>query len=87
MTALGTWHDGPSKSAILDFVDRVTREGSTDFVAPDDRIAAFDNDGTLWCEKPMYIQLDFLVRRFAEQATADPSLREREPYKGPTTAS
>jgi phosphoglycolate phosphatase-like HAD superfamily hydrolase len=82
LAALDTWNDGPAKSAILDFVDRVTRAGSTDFVEPDTRVAVFDNDGTLWCEKPMYIQLDFLVRRFAEQAQADPSLREREPYKG-----
>lgn len=79
---LSTWNDGPAKSAIVDFVHRVTRKGSSDFVKPDARVAVFDNDGTLWCEKPMYIQLDFLVRRFAEQATADPSLREREPYKG-----
>jgi phosphoglycolate phosphatase-like HAD superfamily hydrolase len=81
-TTLNTWNDGPAKSAIVDFVHRVTREGSSDFVERDARVAVFDNDGTLWCEKPMYIQLDFLVRRFAEQATADPSLREREPYKG-----
>ena len=44
------------------------------------RVAVFDNDGTLWCEKPMYIQLDFLVRRFAEQAKADPSLRGRSSH-------
>jgi phosphoglycolate phosphatase-like HAD superfamily hydrolase len=81
-TTLNTWNDGPAKSAIVDFVHRVTSEGSSDFVERDARVAVFDNDGTLWCEKPMYIQLDFLVRRFAEQATADPSLREREPYKG-----
>ncbi len=81
-TTLGTWNDGPTKSAIVDFVQRVTCEDSSDFVEPGARVAVFDNDGTLWCEKPMYIQLDFLVRRFAEQARADPSLREREPYKG-----
>ena len=82
MTTLNTWNDGPTKSAIVDFVHRVTRDSSSDFVAPDARVAVFDNDGTLWCEKPVYIQLDFLVRRFAEQAKADPSLREHEPYKG-----
>ncbi len=81
-TTLDTWNDGPAKSAIVDFVHRVTSEGSSDFVERDDRVAVFDNDGTLWCEKPMYIQLDFLVRRFAEQAAADPSLRGCEPYKG-----
>ena len=81
MIALDTWANGPTKSAIIDFVDRVTSEGGPDYVAPHERVAVFDNDGTLWCEKPMYIQLDFLIRRFAEQADADPSLRERQPYK------
>jgi phosphoglycolate phosphatase-like HAD superfamily hydrolase len=81
LAALGTWHDGPTKSAIVDFVGRVTAEGGSDFVAPEARVAVFDNDGTLWCEKPMYIQLDFLIRRFVEQANADQALRERQPYK------
>ena len=63
---LETWNDGPTKSAIVDFVGRVTTEGGPDYVAPEARIATFDNDGTLWCEKPMYIQLDFIVRRLAE---------------------
>lgn len=79
---LSSWNDGPATARIVDFVQRVTRQGSTDFVEPDARVAVFDNDGTLWCEKPMYIQLDFLLRRFADQATADPALRERQPYKG-----
>jgi phosphoserine phosphatase len=78
---LDSWTDGPVKSAIVDFVGRVTAEGGPDFVAPEARVAVFDNDGTLWCEKPMYIQLDFLLRRFKEQAEADPSLRDRQPYK------
>jgi len=77
---LDTWHDGPAKSAIVDFVRRVTTEGA-DFVEPQSRIAVFDNDGTLWCEKPAYIQLDFLIRRLAEQAAEDPSLREKQPYR------
>ena len=77
---LESWNDGPSKSAIVDSVGRVTTEGP-DHVAPEARIAVFDNDGTLWCEKPMYIQLDFLLRRFKEQAEADPALRDRQPYK------
>jgi phosphoglycolate phosphatase-like HAD superfamily hydrolase len=81
LAALDSWTDGPTKSAIVDFVDGVTAEGGPDYVAPEERIAVFDNDGTLWCEKPMYIQLDFLIRRFAEQAAADPSLREKQPYK------
>jgi phosphoglycolate phosphatase-like HAD superfamily hydrolase len=78
---LASWVDGPPKSAIVEFVGRVTAEGGPDYVEPQARIAVFDNDGTLWCEKPMYIQLDFLIRRFTEQANADPSLRERQPYK------
>jgi phosphoglycolate phosphatase-like HAD superfamily hydrolase len=81
MAELTSWKDGPTKSAIVDFVARVSTEGGPDHVAPEERIAVFDNDGTLWCEKPMYIQLDFLLRRFKEQAEADPSLREQQPYK------
>ncbi len=76
---MDSWRDGPTKSAIVDFVERVTTEGA-DFVEPQARIAVFDNDGTLWVEKPAYVQLDFLVRRLAEQAAADPSLAERQPY-------
>ena len=82
---LASWTDGASKSAIVDFVSRVTTEGGPDYVAPEARIAVFDNDGTLWCEKPMYIQLDFLLRRFKEQAEADPSLRDQQPYKAAYT--
>jgi phosphoserine phosphatase len=81
---LASWTDGPTKSAIIDFVGRVTTEGA-DFVAPEERIAVFDNDGTLWCEKPLYIQLDFLLRRFKEQAEADASLRDQQPYKAAYT--
>src|SRR3954452_14509698 len=81
---LESWNDGPAKSTIVDFVDRVTTDGP-DFVAPEARVAVFDNDGTLWCEKPMYIQLDFLLRRFQEQAEADPSLRDQQPYKAAYT--
>jgi len=77
---LESWNDGPAKSAIVDFVERVTSDGP-DFVAPEERVAVFDNDGTLWCEKPMYIQLDFLLRRFKQQAEEDPSLRDQQPYK------
>jgi phosphoglycolate phosphatase-like HAD superfamily hydrolase len=77
---LDSWNDGPTKTAIVDFVRRVTSQGP-DFVASEARVAVFDNDGTLWCEKPMYIQLDFLLRRFKEQAEEDPSLRDQQPYK------
>lgn len=79
MDGLDTWRDGPAKAAIVEFVARVSGDGP-DYVAPEERVAVFDNDGTLWCEKPAYIQLDFLVRRFAEQAAADPALRAQRPY-------
>lgn len=72
---LDSWNDGPTKSAIVDFVGRAAEQ-----VAPEERIAVFDNDGTLWVEKPAYIQLDFLVRRLAEQAATDPALAATQPY-------
>jgi phosphoglycolate phosphatase-like HAD superfamily hydrolase len=78
---LDSWRDGKTKSAIVDFVGRVTAAGGPDFVAPEARVAVFDNDGTLWTEKPAYIQLDFLVRRLAEQAAADTSLKDKQPYQ------
>lgn len=78
---LGSWADGPTRSAIVDFVERVTAAGGPDFVEPADRVAVFDNDGTLWCEKPMPVQLDFTVRRFAEMAAADPALQQKQPWK------
>ena len=78
---LPSWHAGASKQAIREFVHRVTTEGSPDFVAPEERVAVFDNDGTLWCEKPMPIQLDFILRRLAVMADQDPSLRHRQPWQ------
>ncbi|MGD9620143.1 MAG: HAD family hydrolase [Mycolicibacterium sp.] len=81
MGALDSWTDGPTKKAIVDFTRRVTLDGGPDYVPPEERVAVFDNDGTLWCEKPAYIQLDFLVRRLAQQAAADPSLTDRQPYQ------
>jgi len=76
MAELDSWNDGPAKSAIVDFVDR-----AVEHVAPQERVAVFDNDGTLWVEKPAYVQLDFLVRRLAEQAAADPALADNPPYR------
>lgn len=78
---LKLWNDTPTKQAILDFVAAVTDENSPKFVPPDERIAVFDNDGTLWCEKPMYIQFDFMLRKLANQAESDPSLRSKLPWK------
>jgi phosphoserine phosphatase len=74
-TALSTWRDGPTKQAILEFV------AASESVPVEERVAVFDNDGTLWCEKPVPIQMDFILRRFVEMAEADSTLRERQPWK------
>ncbi len=79
--ALSSWHDGPAKLAILDFVARVTLKGGAHFVPPADRVAVFDNDGTLWCEQPQQVQFFFGRDRLAALAAHDPSLRERQPFK------
>ncbi len=78
---LASWNDTPTRAAIVDFVARVTTEGGHDYLPPSERIATFDNDGTLWCEKPMPIELGFILKRFAEMAEADESLREKQPWK------
>jgi len=78
---LSSWNDGPTKSAITDFVVRVTEEGGPDYVEPAARVAVFDNDGTLWTEKPLVIQLDFTIRRFRELAENDRVLRTQQPYQ------
>jgi phosphoglycolate phosphatase-like HAD superfamily hydrolase len=78
---LSLWNKTPTRQAILDYVAAVVTPGSPDFVPPAERIAVFDNDGTLWCEKPMYIQMDFLLRKLAAAAEADPSLQTRQPWK------
>ncbi len=78
---LASWNDTATRQAIIDFVDTVTAEGSDGFVPAEERIATFDNDGTLWAEKPIPIQLDYTLRRFAELAEADPPLRDQQPYK------
>jgi phosphoglycolate phosphatase-like HAD superfamily hydrolase len=82
---LPSWRTGASKQAIQEFVERVTSEGSPGFVAPEERVAVFDNDGTLWCEKPMPIQLDFILRRLAAMADQDPELRTRQPWQAAYT--
>lgn len=79
--ALSSWNDGATKSAILDFVARVTKEGGPDFVAQPERIATFDNDGTLWCEQPLQVQFFFGHERLKQLAEKDPSLKERQPFK------
>jgi phosphoserine phosphatase len=81
MTPLDLWSDGPTRNAVMEFVARVSDEHGPDYVEPAARIAVFDNDGTLWCEKPMPIQLDFTVRRLSELAAENPALRDEQPYK------
>ena len=71
-TVLESWRDGMAKSAILDFVNRVTSPGP-DFVAPADRIAAFDNDGTLWVEQPLPPQFDFVFGKWAQESNSPTS--------------
>src|SRR3954469_18191430 len=75
---LSSWRDGDARRAIIEFVDGTCGEHD---VPVEERIAVFDNDGTLWCEKPMPIQLDFILRRLGEIAVARPELRERQPWK------
>ena len=67
---LASWHDTATRAAIVEFVERVTTEGGPDYVPPSERIAVYDNDGTLWCEKPMPIELGFILVRLAEMAEA-----------------
>jgi hypothetical protein len=81
MGTLPSWRDGKARAAIDRFVERVTDERSPDHVPPAERIAVFDNDGTLWCEKPMPVELVFILERFREMVAADPSLAERQPWK------
>jgi phosphoserine phosphatase len=78
---LGSWNDTSARQAMVDFVQAVSTEGSRRFVAPAERVAVFDNDGTLWSEKPIPIQLDFTLFWMAELTERDPSLKDRQPYK------
>jgi hypothetical protein len=70
---LPSWNEGAAKSAIVEFVEAVTTEGGADFVAPDERIATFDNDGTLWVEQPYYTQLAFALDRIRVLRPSTPS--------------
>jgi hypothetical protein len=70
--ALSSWNDGPPKKAILEFVAAVTNENGNDYVEPAERIAVFDNDGTLWVEQPIYTQITFVFDRVKELAPQHP---------------
>lgn len=78
---LPSWNDGPTKQAIVRFVTDVTTEGGPYFVPRAERIAVFDNDGTLWCEQPMYPQMAFNMDRVREEAARHPEWRDRQPFK------
>lgn len=78
---LPSWKNERSKQAIVDFVSRVTDPNDAQFVAESERIAVFDNDGTLWCEQPMYVQLAFALDRVRELAPQHPEWRENQPFK------
>jgi hypothetical protein len=78
---LPSWNDGAPKRAIVDFVTRVTKEGGPDFVPVADRIATIDNDGTLWCEQPMYAQAFFAFDRVKQLAATNPDMKVKEPYR------
>ena len=77
---LPSWNEGKAKKSVLDFVERVTKAGSADFVPINQRIATFDNDGTLWCEKPLPVQLFFALDRVKTLAPEHPEWKEKEPY-------
>ncbi len=82
MTAtLPSWNDTAARRAVIDFVGRVTDESGPDYVPQIERIAVFDNDGTLWCEQPMPVQLAGALAMLAVMAERDPALREQQPYK------
>ena len=78
---LPSWNDGDAKKAIVEFVTKVTAEGSTDFVPTVERVATFDNDGTLWVEQPMYTQLAFALDRVKALAPTHPEWKEKQPFK------
>ena len=78
---LPSWNEGATKQSILDFVATVTREGSPDFMPPAERIATFDNDGTLWVEHPMYTQLVFVLDRVKALAPQHPEWKDTQPFK------
>ena len=78
---LPSWNGGATKQSIVDFVAAVTREGSPDFVPAPERIATFDNDGTLWVEHPMYVQLVFALDRVKAMAPLHPEWKDKQPFK------
>ena len=79
--ALASWNDGPAKQAIVSFVKEVTDKSGTKYVEPQDRIATFDQDGTLWVEHPLYTQAAFALARVHDLAAQHPEWKQRDPFK------
>lgn len=78
---LPSWNEGSVKQAVVEFVGRVTKEGGPDFISPAERIATFDNDGTLWAEQPIYFQVQFALDRVKALAPKHPEWNEKQPFK------
>jgi phosphoglycolate phosphatase-like HAD superfamily hydrolase len=78
---LPSWNEAGARRAIVEFVEAVTGADRESYLPPEERVAVFDNDGTLWCEKPMPIELGFILQRLAAMADQDSALRDRQPWK------
>jgi hypothetical protein len=78
---LPSWNDGPARKAIVEFVQATTDKANPKFVAPEARIATFDQDGTLWVEQPMYTQVIYCLERVPTVVKAKPELKDVEPFK------
>src|SRR5258708_2556856 len=78
---LPSWNDGPAKQAIVEFVKATTTQGSPQFVPPEERVATFDQDGTLWVEHPMYTQIVYCLERVPALVKTRPELKNKEPFK------
>jgi phosphoserine phosphatase len=78
---LKSWNDSASRKSIIDLVESITREGSPDFVPMEDRVATFDNDGTLWCEQPLQVQFFYVIDRIKELADSNPEMKDTQPFK------
>jgi hypothetical protein len=84
---LPSWNEGAVKKGLLDFVAKTTKAGSPDFIQPDDRIATFDNDGTLWSEQPLYFQFLFSFARIKQMAPQHPEWKTKEPFRSLLTGN
>jgi hypothetical protein len=78
---LPSWNEGPSKQAVISFIEKTTTQGSADFIPAPERIAVFDNDGTLWSEQPIYVQIAFTFDRIKALAPQHPEWKTKQPFK------